>query len=121
MTEPAGVAAASTFVGFVHGLSGSGSFGVAARPGAAAITTAAAVIAETRAVLCVLRARHMGVRAARECIGFPPQEVRTGDPSGHQRHTNCHKQHRNRRVVPLNARDMRAGISPTASAWQTGT
>ncbi|BFO18471.1 hypothetical protein SHKM778_48590 [Streptomyces sp. KM77-8] len=73
MIDPAGVAGASTFVGFVQGLSGSGSrgVGVAAGPGAAAITTATVVIAETSAVLCVFRARHMGVRAARECISFP--------------------------------------------------
>ncbi|GAA2943053.1 hypothetical protein GCM10010478_50770 [Streptomyces erythrogriseus] len=118
MVFPAGVVGTSTFVGFVHGLSGSGSFGVADRPGAAAITTAAVVIAETRAVLCVLRARHMGVRAARECISFPPQEVRPGDPSGHQRHTSCHKQHTNRRGVPSNVICMRAGMRPTASLVQ---
>ncbi|GAA4586659.1 hypothetical protein GCM10023177_14650 [Streptomyces violaceoruber] len=123
LIEPAGVAGASTLVGFVHGLSGSGSFGfgVAARPGAAAITTAAVVIAETQAVLCVLRARHMGVRAARECISFPPQEVRPGNPSGHQRHTNCHKKHTNWRGVPPMYRYMRAGTSPTASPRQTRT
>ncbi|GAA5207676.1 hypothetical protein GCM10023323_24160 [Streptomyces thinghirensis] len=122
LIEPAGVAGASTFVGFVQGLSGSGSagFGPAARPGAAAITTAAAVIAETRAVLCVLRARHMGVRAARECISFPPQEVRPGNPSGHQWHTSCHKKHTNRPGVPLNGISMRAGISPTTSGEQMG-
>jgi hypothetical protein len=74
LTDPAGVAGASTLVGFVQGLSGSGSsgFGAAARPGAAAITTAAVVIAATRAVLCVLRARRDGVLAARKCISFPP-------------------------------------------------
>ncbi|MFB9351183.1 hypothetical protein ACFFUA_27735 [Streptomyces heliomycini] len=83
---PAGVAGASTFVGFVHGLYGSGNrgFGVAARPGAAAITTAAVAIAETRAVLCVLRARRNGALVARECISFPPQEVGSGNPTGHQ-------------------------------------
>ncbi|AKZ58922.1 hypothetical protein SAM23877_5877 [Streptomyces ambofaciens ATCC 23877] len=113
--EPAGVAGTSTLVGFVHGLSGCGSsaFGAAARPGAAAIITAAVVIADINAVLCVLRARRNGVRSARECMSFPPQEVRTGDPSGHQWHTI-------RRDVPPNARDMRSGISPAASARQTG-
>ncbi|MER7776721.1 hypothetical protein ABTZ21_17240 [Streptomyces sp. NPDC096191] len=80
---PVGVAGASTFVGFVHGLSGSGScgFGGAARPGAAAIITAAVVIAATRAVLCVLRARRNGVRVARECINFPHRKTDTATPT----------------------------------------
>lgn len=73
LTEPAGAAAASTLVGLVQGLSGSGNsgFGAAASPGAAESTTAAVVIADRRAVLCVLRARQSDVLAARECISFP--------------------------------------------------
>ncbi|GAA2286756.1 hypothetical protein GCM10010234_27870 [Streptomyces hawaiiensis] len=60
-------------VGLVQGLSGSGNsgFGAAASPGAAESTTAAVVIADRRAVLCVLRARHRDVLCARECISFP--------------------------------------------------
>ncbi|PWI20215.1 hypothetical protein DI272_43210 [Streptomyces sp. Act143] len=50
---PVGVGGASTFVGFVQGLAGSGNsgFGVAAGLGAAATTTAAVVTAETKTVL----------------------------------------------------------------------